>query len=243
MVVESGQQDYEIRELSCSREAGVIRLRWRFKKATDFFIFVYDSRQTEAFHLEEALKELAAGCTEEADDTAVIDCAKKLYAPGKDSSWKMMHRTKAEFMRDGRSLAIPANELAKNVPYGISVFACCFKAREDNGTGVPQKNVLHVYLSALGENTCFVPVRVRAQLRYKTRLFSREKYGLLYLPRIADYRDGAVLYHVDGADFDVPLPQSCLGRELVIALPKQAQASLHVREADRKYLAVQLTVK
>ena len=51
MVLEGRQKDYEIRELSCSREAGALRLRWRYKKATDFLIFVYDSRQAEGFSL------------------------------------------------------------------------------------------------------------------------------------------------------------------------------------------------
>lgn len=241
MIIEERQQDYEIRELSCSREAGMIRLHWRYKKATDFLVFVYDSRQMTEFCLEEALEELAAKSEAGVDDADVIDSARKLYTPGKEVPWKLLHRTKAEFVRDGKSLAIPVSELSKNVPYGISVFACCLKPRQDTGDMHPQRNALHVYPSDLQENTCFVPVRARAQIRYRRRLFSREKYGLLYVPRIADYRDGAVLYHVEGTDFDVPLPQACLGRELVIALPRQAKVSLRVRGADQKYLAVQLT--
>ncbi|MDE7313259.1 MAG: hypothetical protein K2N87_16835 [Eubacterium sp.] len=240
MIIENRQQDYEIRELSCSREAGMIRLRWRYKKATDFLVFLYDSRQTAEFCLEEALEELAAE-GEEADEAAVLDSAKKLYTPGKGVPWMLLHRTKEDFVRDGRSLALPVSELSRHVPYGISVFACCLKTDQDTEAMYTKRNVLHVYPSSLPENTCFVPVRARAQIRYRKRLFSREKYGLLSLPRIADYRDGAVLYHVEGAAFDVPLPQACLGRELVITLPRQAKVSLRVREADQKYLAVQLT--
>lgn len=233
MVIESRQQDYEIRELSYSREAGVIRLRWRYKKATDFLVFVYDSRQEPGFSFGAAAAQLAAFCAADGEDTAVMEGAKKVWAP-KEAAWKLVYRTKEEFVRDGKSLAIPVSELSRQVPYGISVFACQMDQ---------QKKELHMYPSSEQENTCFVPVRVKAQIRYRKRLFSREKYAMLYLPRIADYRDGALRYRVDGAAFDVPLPQACLCREMVLTLPKRAKVSLRVREADKKYLAVQLAEK
>ncbi len=226
MVLEGRQKDYEIRELSCSREAGALRLRWRYKKATDFLIFVYDSRQAEEFSLETALEELV--------DTAVMDAPKKLWSPGRAVSWKLMHKTKAEFVRDGKSVAIPVSELDKNVPYGICVFACRLEEEDE------ETERLHVYPSDAQENTWFLPVKVKAQIRYRKRLFSGEKYGILYVPRIADYRDGAVCCRVDGAASLLPLPQACLGRELVITMPKRAKLCLSVREADRKYFAVQL---
>ena len=145
MVLEGRQKDYEIRELSCSREAGALRLRWRYKKATDFLIFVYDSRQAEGFSLETALEELV--------DTAVMDEPKKLWSPGRAVSWKLMHKTKAEFVRDGKSVAIPVSELDKNVPYGICVFACRLEEEDE------EKERLHVYPSDAQENTWFLPVK------------------------------------------------------------------------------------
>ena len=140
-----------------------------------------------------------------------------------------MHKTKAEFVRDGKSVAIPVSELDKNVPYGICVFACRLEEEDE------EKERLHVYPSDAQENTWFLPVKVKAQIRYRKRLFSSEKYGILYVPRIADYRDGAVCCRVDGAASLLPLPQACLGRELVITMPKRAKLCLSVREADRKY--------
>ena len=223
MVLEGRQKDYEIRELSCSREAGALRLRWRYKKATDFLIFVYDSRQAEGFSLETALEELV--------DTAVMDEPKKLWSPGRAVSWKLMHKTKAEFVRDGKSVAIPVSELDKNVPYGICVFACRLEEEDE------EKERLHVYPSDAQENTWFLPVKVKAQIRYRKRLFSSEKYGILYVPRIADYRDGAVCCRVDGAASLLPLPQAMPYLRGTKRMPTRTPPRKQSREERSSFIA------
>lgn len=221
MIIERTHPDYEIRGLTYRKEAGNIRLRWRYKEAAEFLVFLYDSRQD--FSLQAACEEIAAAGFSDAE---IWDAARKLLPIGKDSFWKLTHRKKAEFVRDGRCMNLAASELKKEVPYGISVFACTFDTEAEQ---------LHIYEAGTQENTCFLPVKVKVELRYKMRPFSKEKYCMLRLPRIDDYRDGAILYHVDGVDSDFPLPQSCMGRELTIVIPRRAQVSIRIREEDKKY--------
>jgi len=226
MTIEKKHPDYQIRGLTCKKEAGTIQLHWRYKEAADFLLFLYDSRQI--FDLEASCGEIAA-CG--VSGSELSEQTGKLLPIGKDAFWKLAHIKKSEFVRDGRCFRLPAQELKKDVPYGISVFACTF----DFDTEYKE---LHVYPSDMQENTCYLPIKVKAEIRYKTRLFSKEKYGLLRLPRIEDYRDGAILYHIDGVDSDFPLPQSCMGRELAVAVPRRAQISIRIREEDKKYYSV-----
>ena len=58
---------------------------------------------------------------------------------------------------------------------------------------------------------------------------------MLRLPMLEDYKDGAILYHIDGVAFDFPLPQSCLGRELTVVVPRQSKVSIRIREEDKIY--------
>lgn len=228
-MIENKHQDYEIRELTCRKEAGSIRLRWRYRKAEEFLIFLYDSRRLKEPDLETVCGELAAVG---AEDVELLGSGKKMRTVGKDRGWQLLHMDKAEFLRAGRCCCLSAHELDKEVPYGICVFACSFD---------PEKQELHLYPSDMQENTCFLPVKVRAEIRYRTRLFSKEKYCILRLPQIADYADGAIQYRADDSAFDIPLPHTCLGRELIISLPKQSRISLRVREAEKKYLAIQVS--
>lgn len=222
MIVEKEHPDYQIRNLTCKKEAGSYRLGWKFKEATDFLVFFYDCSQQ--YDMQQVPKQLqAAGLS----DQQIIDSSQKMLSAGSAAEgWKLAHLTKTDFVREARSFLVPVRELEKDVPYGICVYACRF----DKDT-----QVIHLYPMNTEENICFLPVKIKPEIRYKRKFFSKDRYCILRLPHIRDYRDGAVLYHVDGASFDVPLPQACMGKELVIVVPKQAKVSIRIREADKKY--------
>lgn len=224
MIIEKEHPDYQIRGLTYRKEAGSIRLHWRYKEATDFLIFLYDGRQT--FDLAAACEEITALGLSDAD---LLEQARKLLPVGKDAFWKLAHIRKAEFVRDGKCFVLSAQELKKDVPYGICVFACTFDT---------ETKEIYIYQSDTQENTCYLPIKIKAEIRYKMRLFSKEKYCMLRLPQMEDYKDGAILYHIDGVASDFPLPQSCMGRELAIVIPRRAQVSIRIREEDKKYYSV-----
>lgn len=222
MIIENERPDDQIRNLTCQKEAGCYRFRWKFKEAAEFLIFFYDCRLE--FDLQEAPKRmLAAGLT----DRQVIGSAKKMLAVGNAwENFKIVHITKTDFTREAKSFLLPVQELQKDMPYGICVHACRFDRNTEQ---------IHLYPTYTEENSCFLPVKIKPEIRYQKKLFSKDRYCILRLPRIADYRDGAICYHVDGASADVPLPQSCMGKELVIVVPKQAKVSVKIREEDKKY--------
>lgn len=224
MRIENKHPDYYIRGFTYKKETGSIHLHWRYKEADGFLIFFYDSRKE--FDLCAACEEInSAGIL----DAEIVEQSKKPLPVGADAFWKLAHINKSEYIRNGRSFRLSAQELKKDIPYGICAFACTYDEK---------RGELHIYEADARENTCFLPVKIKAEMRYKTKFFSKEKYCILRLPKIADYKDGAILYHVDGAASDFPLPQSCMGRELVIAVPKHAQVSIRVREEDKKYYSM-----
>lgn len=222
MIIENVHPDYQIRNLTCKKEAGCYRLSWRYKEASDFLVFFYDSRR--AFKIWDVPKQMQAAGLKDAQLAA---SAKKLQAAGNGwESFQAAYLSKNDFVRDAKSFLLPVSELPKDMPYGICVYAC----KSDRDTGQ-----IRLYPMDTEENTCFLPVKIKPEIRYQRKLFSKSRYCILRLPRIADYRDGALLYHVDGASADVPLPQSCMGKELVIAVPKLANVSIKIREEDKKY--------
>lgn len=224
MIMEPKTTDYLIRELTYEKEAGTIRLHWRHREASDFLIFLYDSRQD--FDLPAACKKLSdAGNT----DQEIMEQTKKFLSAGRDTFWKAAYVRKADFQRDGRGFVFPANELKKGRPYGICVAAAVWQIQDGQ---------LHVFPADARQNHCYLPVKISAEIRYKPKLFSKDRYCLLRLPLLEGYQDGSLLYRIEGVSADISLPQSCLGRELTIVLPRKAKVSVKVRENDQNYYSM-----
>ena len=77
MIIENVHPDYQIRNLTCKKEAGCYRLSWRYKEASDFLVFFYDSRR--AFKIWDVPKQMQAAGLKDAQLAA---SAKKLQAAG-----------------------------------------------------------------------------------------------------------------------------------------------------------------
>lgn len=222
MIIENEQPDYQIRNLTYRREAGCYRISWKFKEAADFLVFFYDCRQE--FQIYDVPRQMQAAGLKEVQ---VINSTKKMLPAGNAwENFKVAHISKSDFVRDAKSFLLPVQELQKDMPYGICVCACRFDRKTEE---------IHLYPMHTEENRCYLPVKIRPEIRYKRKLFSKDRCCILRLPYIREYQDGAVCYHVDGASSDVPLPQACLGKELVIVVPKQANVSIKIREEDKKY--------
>lgn len=221
MIIQKAGQTYQIRELEHKKNMGMVIFSWRFKEATDFLVFIYDSRQE--FNLitsKEIIEE--AGFS----DHDIINSTKKIIPLRKNGTLKMMHISRREFLNNNRRLQLPVNEFKKNIPYGISVYACNY---------MEDKKKIYIYQAVLEDNTCFLPVLINADIQYKKMPFSKDKLCILYLPVIDGYKDGAIMYHVSGIVPDFPLPQQCLGRELAITIPKQSEVSIRIQEKYKKY--------
>ena len=82
MIIENVHPDYQIRNLTCKKEAGCYRLSWRYKEASDFLVFFYDSRW--AFKVWDVPKQMQAAGLKDAQLAAR---AKKLQAAGNGIRW------------------------------------------------------------------------------------------------------------------------------------------------------------
>ena len=87
MIIQKADQTYQIRELEYKKNMGMVTFNWRFKEATDFLVFIYDSRHE--FNLITA-KEII----EEAgfSDHDIINSTKKIIPLRKNGTLKMMHK-------------------------------------------------------------------------------------------------------------------------------------------------------
>ena len=80
MIIKKADQNYQIMELDYKKKTGMVIFNWRFREATDFLVFIYDSRQE--FNLTDA-KEIV----EEAgfSDQDIINNTKKLVKKRKNA--------------------------------------------------------------------------------------------------------------------------------------------------------------
>lgn len=221
MIAGKTDPNYQIRELEYKKKMGMVTFSWRFKEATDFLVFIYDSRQD--FNLT-TVKEIIENAGFKDQD--IINSTKKIIPLKKDGTLKMLHIGRREFLDNNRRLQFPVNEFKKNIPYGISVYACKY---------VEEGKKLYIYQTVLEDNTCFIPVLINADIQYKKMPFSKDKLCILQVPVIDGYKDGAIMYHVSGIVPDFPLSQQCLGRELIITIPRQSEVSIHIKEKYKKY--------
>lgn len=221
MIIKKADQNYQIRELEYKKKMGIVTFSWRFREATDFLVFIYDSRQD--FNLTTA-KEIIEDAGFSGKD--IINSTKKLITLRKNRTLKMLHIGRREFLNNNRRLQLPVNEFKKNIPYGISVYACNY---------IEDGKKIYIYQAVLEDNTCFFPVLINADIQYKKIPFSKDKLCILQLPVIDGYKDGAIMYHVSGIVPDFPLPQQCLGRELAITIPRQSEVSIRIQEEYKKY--------
>lgn len=221
MIVESADQNYQIRELEQRKRQGIVTFSWKFREATDFLVFIYDSSLE--FDLATAIEIIEEAGIEDQD---IISSTKKVIPLKNDGTLKMLHIGRREFLKNNRCLQLPMNEFKKDIPYGTSVYACRYA---ENLKG------FYVYKANLENNTCFLPILIDANIQYKERPLSKDKLCILKLPVIDKYRDGAIMYHVDGVELDFPLSQQCLGKELTIIIPKHSKVSIRIQEKYKKY--------
>ncbi|MDE6201931.1 MAG: hypothetical protein K2G19_00475, partial [Lachnospiraceae bacterium] len=224
MRIKSVDLAYQIREMGIKKEGREIHINWRFKEATHFLVFLYDSRRE--FVLEEVLREIAeSGLT---DEDIVHSPQKKVYS-GKKDSLKVFCVREKEFVKNGKKFSIMANEAKRGVPCTIAVYVCRYDEEEGG---------LSVYEPSGRENEVFLPITIEPEIRYKKVGLlpgNKKRMCILRLPYIEEYRDGAIMYHIDGIETDFPLPSGCLGKDIVIMIPVKSEVCIRIREEYRKY--------
>ncbi len=226
MEIAGFDREYQIEDLTIRRAGRETNLEWRYKRGTHFLVVLYDGgRQAE-------LTDLIYGMEQNGmdDAAAVAGDGGKIYMSA-DETVKVFLLRETRFAKSSYVWTIPAAEIRRGIPYEISVFAAVYDKL---------CTVLHIYpASAPENNTQYIPVSVRPEIRYKRQIFSREKICVLHIPYLQGYMDGALEYYIDTVGMGYPLPASCMGRYLAIAVPKAASVCVRAADHCKKYYRVQ----
>lgn len=218
-------RDYQIENLTIRRVGRETSLEWRYKRGTHFLVLLYDSRR------QVELSDLIYGIEQKGidDAAAVAKGGGKIYMSA-DEAIKVFLLQETRFAKSSYAWMIPAAEIRRGIPYGVSVFTMVYER---------VRGVLHIYpASAPEDNTQYIAVNVRPEIRYKRQAFLREKTCILHIPYLQGYTDGALEYFIDTVGIGYPLPASCMGQQLVITVPEDG--TLYVRAADhcKKYYRI-----
>lgn len=225
MVIRAYDPVFQIRELAIKKDGGEISLSWRFKEATHFLVFLYDSRKE--FALGDILKEISeCGVT---DEDIIRNSSSQRNYNYKGEWLKVFCFREKDFVTNGKKYFIKGSEAKRGIPYTAKVYVCQYDNKE---------KTLYVYETADERNETFLPVTVEPEIRYKRMGVlpgNSKRICILKLPCLEGYMNGAIMYHVDGISVDFPLAQGCLGKELVIVIPAKSEVSIRIREEYKKY--------
>lgn len=225
MKLKEYNQAYPIIDYSLKSGKGEVTLKWNYKRGTHFLVILYDVGVS--FDLEEMVQELNEKYQD--DRFLVQKEGNRLYAT-KDSKVKIFLYREKELIQNHLSCSILSSEMKRGVPYGIRVLVGEYQREED---------VFELYREKdLESSTRFVPVKVIPEIRYKAKVFSKEKWCILRIPQLKDYMDGALEYQIDGVKTTYPIPLSCLDREMLILIPKNSFLTVHVAERYKNYYKV-----
>lgn len=223
MRIEEYKEEYQIREFKVRSQNAQTVLSWKFKKASHFLIFMYDCRYE--FNLEVAIKLLEK---EDISDYKIVNSRSKdqIYDKG-NGKFKLFCLREKEFLQGNKSFVIPSQELKKGIPYEICIYPCCYSSAMEELTVFSPKEKR--------ENVQYIPVVIQPEIRYEKKLFTKQVTCILVLPRLEDYKDGAIMYHIEGVRTDFPLSAECLGKELFISVPNKDALTVRIREEYKNY--------
>ena len=191
MQIRDFEREYQIREFQVKSQRLQTELSWKFKTASHFLVFIYDSRYE--FEIEEAVEMLEEeGITDK--EIATGKPKTNLY-PRENGKFQLYCVREKEFVQDKKTMVIPGQKLKKGIPYEISIYCCEYDAEIEE---------LSLYLPEKPEdNRQYIPVIIQPEISYEKKLFSRTATCILKLPKLEEYRDGAIMYHVEGVKADI----------------------------------------
>lgn len=220
-----GKKEYQVIDYSLKIGSGEVTLKWNYKKGTHFLIFLYSMEHP--FDLEEIIQKLNEKYKE---DCFLIQIEGNQLYTAKDDSIKVFLYREKEFIQNHLSCSILNSEIKRGIPYGICVLV---------GEYQKEKGIFYLYSEGNLENsTRFLPVKVKPEIHYKSKVFSKEKLCMLRIPKLRAYVDGALEYQINGVEMTYPIPVSCLDREMLIRIPKNSFLIVRVAKSYKNYYKV-----
>ena len=214
------RENFEITRFEVDKIQNNTVLTWQYVNADYFLIFVNDG--TYEFQLENALNELANAGVD--GDKAIHTRSDTSLIENEDSKFRVFCLPEKEFYANKKNFIIPASGMKRNIAYEVHVYACSNR-----------KHGFRVYDAKGDENVRFIQAVVRLDVDYKKKFLKKDCIGTVKVTKLDDYKDGAVMYHVDGVDSDFPLPETCLGKNLTIMLPDKLDINIRIKGEYKKY--------
>ena len=220
MKIQKQQPDYQVWELKVNREKGAVQLSWKFKQGSHFLVYIHDSR------IEIGLSQILEELKKQKVPDAKIFAGSSLVYESTNGIDKLFCMREKEFLNKGKKFTLESRNFKQGIPYSIRVYMCNYN---------PDNETYFIYESSGEENVGFLPVNIQVDIKEKKRWFTTKKWCFIHVPWLEAYTDGAILYHVDGARCDFPLPGSCLGKELCVQVPRTASVSIRIADEYKKY--------
>lgn len=214
--------EYQIKDMSVKNEAGEVQISWRFKEGTNFLICVYNSNTESDMNLEKALDALRGASIK--DSTVFSANGSKPVYIAPNGINKIFCIKEKEFIKNGKKCILSNTEFSKSIPYIIRVYVCQYLKEEDKYI---------IYESETQENTEFIPANITVEKKEEKPLFplfGKTKRYIFKFPQLDDYVDGALMYHVDGIEYDFPLTEGCMAKEIVITV--SIDKGVHIKTAE-----------
>lgn len=216
-IVKKKDSGHLIQNLNRSTAAMEYVLAWKFQNAGYFLIVVAEG--IEEITLEDDIFPVLEVRGEELVSSKYLEAGElKLY-----------FIKEQEFLLNKNRYSISRQKLKSQTPYQVAVYTCEL-----------QENSLEVYEPEGKENRSAIPVVIPGKIRYKTPLFSRQTICYLTMGRIPGYVNGLVGYKPSCGRCTFPLSEACLGRDVVITLPKGESLTAVISEKYRQFYTIKI---
>lgn len=213
--------EFQINKFDVNKEQNETVLKWQYIEADYFLVFINDG--TYEFDLENALNEMREADIE--DSTIVRSMSDEQLYTVENSKFRVFCISEKEFAHSQKKYVVPRSGMKRNISYEVRVYACSYSNAEG----------LTVFDAKKDENVRFIQAPVYCDINISKKFLKKNYTCTLKVQKLDDYKDGAVMYHVDGVDADFPLPANCLGREMVIMLPSNRNVNIRIKDEYKKY--------
>lgn len=210
--------NYEIKELLLQEEMDRYVLSWSYQKGNCFLIILSSGKENRN-SVKDMISEMDAHCQELLEGQ---ECS--------FGSFKAYFIREPIFASQDKRFWLKKSELEPYFPAKLQVFSC-----------EQEKKTIFVYKSKEEDNISYIPLTVKASLRYKKIWFSRKKRCLLRVNAMKDYQDGMLLYRVGDQSPSFPLTIQCLGREMEVTMLRNDFLELEVMEKYNKLYEVRMS--
>lgn len=205
--VKNPKSNYDITALSFSCEQDNYAIKWSYQKGNSFLVVISSGLENWELN-KENIAEITDHWQEIVDETEYVF-----------RNFKVFFIKEPIFASQDKRFLLRKKDIDSYVPARISIFTCNEEA----------ENSL-IYKNKGNDGVLYIPAYVWVSLKYKNIWFTRKKRCFMKVNSLTGYQDGMVFYQIDNQAPDIPLTSKCLGREMIVTLPRQSFLKVEITE-------------